>query len=71
MICALYGGCQIVQAPFIPTAYIEFRNTMSTSQNSVANPFQIDFDIFGADINQHNFKPLPFGIQHHLQIVLA
>ncbi len=44
---------------------------MATRKNSISDSSQVDFNIFGSDVNQYVLKAAISRIHHHLQIVLS
>lgn len=68
MVCALYGEWKILKAPSKSPPDVWFRHVVSTGEDAIADTSEVDFDAFGADVDQHDLEAAHSRLYHHLQI---
>ena len=71
MIRSLHGYREVVEAALVASADIVLRNIMASAEDTLLDTGQIDFDVFGSDVNEHDFKTESSCSNHHLQVISA
>ena len=71
MVGAFYGRRKIFEASLVAPADIAFGDIVAARENSISDSSEVDFNIFGSDVDQHDFETTISRIGHHLQIVLS
>jgi hypothetical protein len=71
VICTFYRDGKIFKAASVASPNVFLGNVVASRQNPIPNSRQIDLDILGSDVNQHDFKSASSRVQHHVQIILS
>jgi len=69
MVGALYGYRKTLEASLVTPADIALRDIMTTREDSISDSSQVDFNILGPDVDQHDLEATNSRVNHHLQIV--
>ncbi len=65
MVGAFYGRRKIFEASLVAPADIAFGDIVAARENSISDSSEVDFNIFGSDVDQHDFETTNSRINHH------
>jgi hypothetical protein len=68
---ALHRYRKTLEASQVTPADIALRDIMATSENAISDSSQVDLNIFGPNVDQHDLETTNSRVNHHSQIGVA